>query len=107
MILNRPALGTNPVLRNGETRRAFTLFQSSPAKRRLQNDPTRPGTFAKATVGSEFQSPADQTRAPQNGIMILMIVAVFLLGIGIGDILSKRTQSNTHYAALISPNWQN
>jgi hypothetical protein len=32
---------------------------------------------------------------------------VFLLGIGIGDILSKTTQSNTHYAALISPNWQN
>jgi hypothetical protein len=47
------------------------------------------------------------SRAPQNGIMILMIVAVFLLGIGIGDILSKTTQSNTHYAALISPNWQN
>ena len=47
------------------------------------------------------------SRAPHNGIMILMIVAVFLLGIGIGDILSKTTQSNTHYAALISPNWQN
>jgi hypothetical protein len=39
----------------------------------------------------------------------LMIVAVFLVGIGIGDILSKSTQANTntHYAALISfPNGQ-
>jgi hypothetical protein len=34
----------------------------------------------------------------------LMIVAVFLVGIGIGDILSKSKQANTHthYAALIS-----
>ena len=37
----------------------------------------------------------------------LMIVAVFLVGIGIGDILSKSKQANTHYAALISfPNGQ-
>jgi hypothetical protein len=38
-----------------------------------------------------------------------MIVAVFLIGIGIGDILSKSKQANTntHYAALISvPNGQ-
>jgi hypothetical protein len=37
-----------------------------------------------------------------------MIVAVFLVGIGIGDILSKSKQANTHYAALISfpPNGQ-
>jgi hypothetical protein len=32
----------------------------------------------------------------------LMIVAVFLVGIGIGDILSKSQQANTNYAAVIS-----
>jgi hypothetical protein len=32
----------------------------------------------------------------------LMIVAVFLVGIGIGDILSKFKQANTNYAAVIS-----
>ena len=47
------------------------------------------------------------SRSPQNGITVLMIVAVFLVGIGIGDIVSKTTQANTHYAALISfPNGQ-
>jgi hypothetical protein len=36
-----------------------------------------------------------------------MIVAVFLAGIGIGDVVSKTKQANTHYAALISyPNGQ-
>ena len=47
------------------------------------------------------------SRSPQNGIIILMIVAVFLVGMGIGDILSKTKQASTHYAALISyPNGQ-
>ena len=47
------------------------------------------------------------SRSPQNGITVLMIVAVFLVGMGIGDIVSKTTQANTHYAALISfPNGQ-
>jgi hypothetical protein len=32
----------------------------------------------------------------------LMIVAVFLVGIGLGDILSKSKQANTNYAAVIS-----
>jgi hypothetical protein len=36
-----------------------------------------------------------------------MIAAVFLAGIGVGDILSKTKQANTQYAALISyPNGQ-
>jgi hypothetical protein len=40
---------------------------------------------------------------PQNGGIIgLMIVAVFLAGIGIGDILSKSKQANTNYGAVIS-----
>ena len=48
------------------------------------------------------------SRSPQNGMTILMIVAVFLAGIGIGDVVSKTKQANTHYAALISyPNGQN
>ena len=48
------------------------------------------------------------SKSPLDGIMTLIIVAVFLVGMGIGDILSKTTQANTHYAALISsPNWQN
>jgi hypothetical protein len=42
------------------------------------------------------------SRSPQNGITVLMIVAVFLVGMGIGDIVSKIQQANTHYAALIS-----
>jgi len=40
---------------------------------------------------------------PQNGgIFILMMIALFLAGIGIGDILSKSKQANTNYAAVIS-----
>jgi hypothetical protein len=47
------------------------------------------------------------SRSPQSGIIVLMIVAVFLVGMGIGDIVSKTKQANTHYAALISfPNGQ-
>ena len=49
------------------------------------------------------------SRSPQqNGMIILMIVAVFLVGMGIGDIVSKTKQANTHYAALTSyyPNGQ-
>jgi hypothetical protein len=30
------------------------------------------------------------------------MVAVFLVGMGVGDIVSKTKQANTHYAALIS-----
>ena len=40
----------------------------------------------------------------QNSAIIgLITVAVFLVGIGIGDILSKSKQANTHYyAAMVS-----
>ena len=48
------------------------------------------------------------SKSSLNGIMTLIIVAVFLVGMGIGDILSKTKLANTHYAALISyPNGQN
>ena len=44
---------------------------------------------------------------PQNGIVILTIVAVFLAGIAIGDIVSKTKEANANYAAVISyPNAQ-
>ena len=47
------------------------------------------------------------SRSPQDGMIILIIVAVFLVGLGIGDIVSKTKQANTHYAALTSyPNGQ-
>jgi hypothetical protein len=47
------------------------------------------------------------SKSPQDGMIILMIVAVFLVGIGIGDIVSKAKQANTHYVALSSyPNGQ-
>jgi hypothetical protein len=47
------------------------------------------------------------SRSPQDGVIILIIVAVFLVGLGIGDIVSTAKQANTHYAALISfPNGQ-
>lgn len=47
------------------------------------------------------------SRSPQNSMAILMIVVVFLAGVGIGDIVSKTKQANTHYVALISyPNGQ-
>lgn len=40
---------------------------------------------------------------PQSGAIIgLTMVAVFLIGIGIGDILSKSKQADTNYAAVIS-----
>jgi hypothetical protein len=45
------------------------------------------------------------SRSPQSGIIVLMIIAVFLVGLGAGGILSKTMQANTHYAAVI-PNGQ-
>jgi hypothetical protein len=41
--------------------------------------------------------------SPQGGGIIgLTIIVVFLVGIGIGNILSKSTHANTNYAALNS-----
>ena len=42
------------------------------------------------------------SRSPQNGIIILIMIALFLVGMGTGDILSKTKQANTHDTALIS-----
>ena len=38
---------------------------------------------------------------PHSGI-IIGFITMFLVGIGIGDILSKSKQANTNYAAVIS-----
>jgi len=42
--------------------------------------------------------------SPDSGIIIISLITVFLVGIGIGDILSKTKQananSNTNYAAM-------
>jgi hypothetical protein len=47
------------------------------------------------------------SKSPQNGMTALIIIAVFLVGMGIGDIVSKTKQANTNYVALISyPNGQ-
>ena len=40
--------------------------------------------------------------AADNAIIGLTIIAVFLAGIGTGDILSKSKQANTNYAAMVS-----
>ena len=45
------------------------------------------------------------SRSPQSGIIVLMMISMFLVGLGAGGILSKTMQANTHYAALI-PNGQ-
>ena len=39
---------------------------------------------------------------PNSGIIIIGLITVFLVGIGIGDMLSKSKQANTNYAAVIS-----
>ena len=48
-------------------------------------------------------SGVDRT-PPDSGIIIISLITVFLVGIGIGDILSKSNQANTNsttnYAAI-------
>jgi len=47
------------------------------------------------------------SRSPQDGVIILIIVAVFLVGLSIGDIVSATKQASTHAVALITyPNAQ-
>jgi hypothetical protein len=38
----------------------------------------------------------------EDGIIILTVVAMFLVGVVIGDFLSNTKQANTNYAAVIS-----
>jgi hypothetical protein len=55
----------------------------------------------------EKQLGAVSSSSPQNGIVILTMVLLFLVGMGIGDIVSKTKQANTQYAAISYPNEQN
>ena len=46
-------------------------------------------------------------KSPQDGAIILIIVAVFLVGLVIGDTVSTTKQAGTHSVALITyPNGQ-
>jgi len=82
-------------LRNGETRRAFTVFTHLLPRGDSKMTRSDQELLQKQLWGVSSKSPLD-------GIMTLIIVAVFLVGMGIGDIVSKTQQANTHYAALIS-----
>jgi uncharacterized membrane protein AbrB (regulator of aidB expression) len=58
-------------------------------------------------LAKQLWATSSPPRQQNPTIIGLMIVAVFLVGIGVGDILSKTKQANTNYAALISiPNGQ-
>jgi hypothetical protein len=87
--------GTNPVLRNGDYSArvdgSHLLCQEENFKMTRRDRELL-----------EKQLWGVSSRSPQNGIIILMTIAVFLVGMGIGDILSKTKQASTHYAALIS-----
>jgi hypothetical protein len=54
------------------------------------------GTFGQAVVDS-YQPTRQSTTT-----IGLMIVAVFLVGIGIGDILSKSKQANTNHVSMVT-----
>jgi hypothetical protein len=85
--------GTIPVLRNGEHGCAV-----------YSNHLLFNGDFKMTKYDQELlekQLWGASSRPSQNGTIILTIVAVFLAGIGIGDILSKTKQANTIYAAAI------
>jgi hypothetical protein len=43
------------------------------------------------------------SKSPHSGTITMIMIAVFLVGLGTGDILSKIRQANTHYADLIYP----
>jgi len=40
--------------------------------------------------------------SPENDVIALTIIAVFSVGIGVGDMLSKSKQANTNYAGVFS-----
>ena len=92
MIFEAAGFGT---LRNGETRRAFTVFSHLLPRGDSKMTRSDQELLQKQLWGVSSKSPLD-------GIMTLIIVAVFLVGMGIGDILSKTKLADTHYAALIS-----
>ena len=50
----------------------------------------------------QFQFVRNRSQDRNSAIIGLITVAAFLVGIGIGDILSKSKQANTNYAAMVS-----
>jgi len=53
-------------------------------------------------LAKQLRFASNPPRAQNSAIIGLVTVAVFLVGIGIGDILSKSKQANTNYAAMVS-----
>src|SRR5262249_19816481 len=52
-------------------------------------------------LANKFRCASDPPH-DQSAVIGLITVAAFLVGIGIGDILSKSKQANTNYAAMVS-----
>src|SRR5262249_32375742 len=100
MIFERPRPLEQSRLGTGNIRRAFTIISS------CQEEILEMTRHKQEILANQLRA----TRSPprQNPTILgLMVVAVFLVGIGVGDILSKTKQANTNYAALISiPNGQ-
>src|SRR5262245_43238750 len=82
-----------PVLRNRNTRRAFTGSHLLP---RGDSKMTR---HDQELLEKELWTVSSHPR--NSAIIGLTIIAVFLAGIGIGDILSKSKQANTNYGPVI------
>jgi len=88
--------GTNPDLRNREY--PTRVYESHLLPR---GDP-RMTRHDQELLAKQLWAVSTSPRQNNTTIMGLIIVAVFLVGIGVGDVLSKTKEANTHYAALIS-----
>jgi hypothetical protein len=53
-------------------------------------------------LAKQFRFVGNPPQDQNSAIIGLITVVVFLVGIGIGDILSKSKQANTNYAAMVS-----
>jgi hypothetical protein len=58
--------------------------------------------YDQELLAKQLWATSSPPRQQNFTVIALMIIAVFLVGIGVGDILSKTKQANTNYAALIS-----
>jgi putative Mn2+ efflux pump MntP len=53
-------------------------------------------------LAKQFRFVGNPPQDQNSATIGLITVVVFLVGIGIGDILSKSKQANTNYAAMVS-----
>ena len=53
-------------------------------------------------LAKQFRFVSNPSQDQNSAIIGLITVAAFLVGIGIGDILSKSKQAHTSYAAMVS-----